>query len=141
MATDTHTGGIRPVTLPNQFPPMPAVSRVMAQFDRSQVEAFVEVAIAFMDLFDGDADLEPESDRGVDDDGEQATWPTNLSQASNGANCMAWDNDDAEDDDPDHEHDGREMEEDRCLAGDDGCGPFVRHGFVHWGSALESGDV
>ena len=108
MATNTITGGIRPVTLPNQFPPMPAVSRVMAQFDRSQVEAFVEVAIAVMDLFDGDADLEPETDRGVDDDGEQATWPTNSSQASNGANCMAWDNDDAEDDDPDHEHDGRE---------------------------------
>lgn len=27
-----------------------------------------------------------------------------------------------------------EPEEDCCSAGDDGCGPIIRHGVVHWGS-------
>ena len=27
-----------------------------------------------------------------------------------------------------------ELEEDVCEAGDDGCGPIIRHGHTHWGS-------
>lgn len=30
-----------------------------------------------------------------------------------------------------------EPEEDSCEAGDDGCGPFARHGRIHWGSEDE----
>lgn len=43
---------------------------------------------------------------------------------------------DSEDDDPDSSvEDGAfDPEEDRCLAGDDGCGPFAQHGVVHWGA-------
>ena len=44
-------------------PPMPAVSRILAQYDRSQVEAFIEIAVAMLDTLDGDCDEEAD-DRG-----------------------------------------------------------------------------
>ena len=58
MATNTLTGGIRPVTLPNQFPPMPAVARILARFTREELHGFIAVAIDLADTMDGDADLE-----------------------------------------------------------------------------------
>ena len=39
-------------------PPMPAVARILARYDRPQVEAFVEVAIALLDTLDGDPNVE-----------------------------------------------------------------------------------
>lgn len=56
MATDPITGGFRPVTLPNQFPPMPAIARILSRFDRAQLEGFISVAIDLADAMDGDAD-------------------------------------------------------------------------------------
>lgn len=43
---------------------------------------------------------------------------------------------DAEDDDPDTgvEDGAFDPEEDRCLAGDDGCGAILVHGRVYWGA-------
>lgn len=42
---------------------------------------------------------------------------------------------DTMDGDPDFEEEpDLEPEDDRCEAGDDGCGAFVRHGQVYWGS-------
>lgn len=46
------------------FPPPPpaAVSRVLASFDRGQLEGFIAVAIDLLDLADGDPDLEDSGD-------------------------------------------------------------------------------
>lgn len=65
MATAINTGGIRPVTLPNQFPPMPAVARNLSRFDRAQLHGFIAVAIDLADAMDGDPDLEA---TGLEDD-------------------------------------------------------------------------
>lgn len=40
------------------FAPVAPIARVLSRFDRSQIEAFAEVAIALLDLADGDADAE-----------------------------------------------------------------------------------
>lgn len=110
MAANLHTGGIRPVTLPNQFPPMPAIARILSRFDRAQLEGFISVAIDLADAMDGDENLE---DGG---DAEQASWGNAPTQLGMIAHSMAWHHDDAEDDDPreldepDCEHDGREEE-------------------------------
>jgi len=75
MADAINTGGIRPVTLPNQFPPMPAVARILSRFDRAQLHGFIAVALDLADAMDGDPDLEE------DDYGEPAgdeldhSWP------------------------------------------------------------------
>lgn len=51
---------------------------------------------------------------------------------------------DAEDDDPDTGVEdnplGIDPEEDRCLAGDDGCAPVLWGGNLHYGHAAEDGD-
>ena len=123
------------VTLSGAPFPMPAVSRILARFERVQVEAFIEVAIATLDLFDGDADEEnatdveddhalspqavgegpgcirSDSDFGVDDVGEQATWQNTVSQLGLRSGCMSWHDDDAEDDDDDSVVDDRNCDE------------------------------
>jgi hypothetical protein len=55
--------------------------RILAQFNRHQIETFTEVAIALLDLQDGDADLEIEPDDEDDDpagqcdeDGNNTGW-------------------------------------------------------------------
>src|SRR5438094_10197122 len=47
---------------PAALPPMPAVARILAQFERQQLAAFIEVAISLLDGDDGDPDLEPNGD-------------------------------------------------------------------------------
>ena len=47
---------------PAAFPPMPAVARVPARFDRPELEGFITVAIGLLDVMDGDSDLEPNGD-------------------------------------------------------------------------------
>lgn len=49
MATVAH---------PRALPPMPAVARILSQFDRRQLASFIEVAISLIDQEDGDPDLE-----------------------------------------------------------------------------------
>lgn len=43
---------------PGALPPMPAVARILSQFDRQQLAGFIEVAIDLLDTLDGDPDLE-----------------------------------------------------------------------------------
>lgn len=109
------------VALPNLYPPMPAVTRILARFDRPQVEAFIEVAIAMLDTLDGDADLEvddrggetlaisdadecPEDDDSVDPDLEEVDAEDSFvlsSQAASyisGPGCLIADPDAAVDD-------------------------------------------
>ena len=50
------------VTLPNQYPPMPAVARILSRFDRTQLHGFISIAIELADAFDGDDDLEENGD-------------------------------------------------------------------------------
>lgn len=102
MATNLNTGGIRPVTLPNQIPPMPAVARILSRFDRVQLHGFIAVAIDLADALDGDIDLEEDDPSGqCDDDGIN----TDLSaQWACGAGCELSDPDSSVDDrgcDPD----------------------------------------
>jgi len=110
MATTTHraeSAQTNPLTFtlsPGMAPAAPMM-RLLSRFDRQKVEAFAEVSIALLDLIDGDPDLE---DGG---DAEQASWGNAPAQLGLNAHCMAWHHDDAEDDDPDHEHDGRELVE------------------------------
>ena len=52
-----------PVTLPGTMPPIPAVARILARYDRAKLEAFITIAIDLADTLDGD----PE--------GEPVTWP------------------------------------------------------------------
>lgn len=73
MATDTLTGGFRPVTLPNHFPPMPAVARILSRFDRDQLSSFIAVAIDLADAMDGDPD-EEDGDSHEDDDPREAAY-------------------------------------------------------------------
>lgn len=42
--------------------PMPAVARILAQFDRPKLASFIEVAISLLDVADGDLDLELNGD-------------------------------------------------------------------------------
>ena len=90
MATDTLTGGIRPVTLPNQFPPMPAVARILSRFDRAQLAGFIAVAIDLADAMDGDPDAEA---NGTEDDFVLAWW-----QNGDGPGCKIADPDSSVDD-------------------------------------------
>jgi hypothetical protein len=43
---------------PRAFPPMPAVARILSQFERPQLASFIEVAISLLDQEDGDPDVE-----------------------------------------------------------------------------------
>jgi len=49
------------VTLATGLAPAAPVMRVLAQFNRHQIETFAEVAIALLDLADGDPDAETEA--------------------------------------------------------------------------------
>lgn len=40
------------------LPPMPAVARILARFERDQLAGFIAVAIDLLDTFDGDPDAE-----------------------------------------------------------------------------------
>jgi hypothetical protein len=81
-------------------PPPAAVTRVLATFDRNQLEGFIAVAIDLLDLADGDPDLEPNGDEldgslGEDDFHAQFGFGPGCPVADPGG-C---------------EHDGREPEE------------------------------
>lgn len=47
-----------PLTLVPGLAPAAPIMRVLSQFDRAKLETFAEVAIALLDLADGDPDLE-----------------------------------------------------------------------------------
>ncbi|WP_170005035.1 hypothetical protein [Pseudopontixanthobacter vadosimaris] len=91
MATNIPTGGFRPVTLPYQFPPTPAVSRILSRFTRAELHGFIAVAIDLADTLDGDADLECER---VEDD----FFAPQSAQLDTGPGCPISDPDSSVDD-------------------------------------------
>ena len=97
------------------FPPMPAVARILARFERDQLAGFIAVALDLIDTLDGDADLEDNADReasdGDDQDAAWVEWHTMHGPQKRGHNRLAGEEDD-EDDDPPEDDDS-----DRCLAG------------------------
>lgn len=139
--------------------PLSAVARALAGFNRDQLGSAVEVLIALMDIADGDPDAETGND--VEDDfvvspqavyftggpgcivadedaGAYVEWTT-LHGSQKKGGCILATHEDAEDDDQDTgvEDGAFDPEEDRCPAGDDGCGPVVQHGVVRWGAPDE----
>ncbi len=159
MATQPIGRDASIVTLPGTLPPMPAVARILARFDRASLSAFIAVAIDLCDMMEGDSEAElstwPEAiearqrDEGLPEDNESAgddeagawiEWNTMPASQKRGTNLTAGHEDD-EDADPDTSVEdgplGFDPEEDRCLAGDDGCGPVVTHGSIYWGSNWE----
>jgi hypothetical protein len=93
------------VTLPGTIPPMPAVARILGRYDRSQVEAFIAVAIDLLDVFDGDTDVELNGDE-VDGTNAEDELPRDSSVGS-GPRCIISDPDLAVDDE------GCDTDEDR----------------------------
>lgn len=111
------------------FVPMPAVTRVLAQFDRRKLGAAIEVMIALLDVTDGDCDAETNGDE------RDASWHENP-----GAGCTrallephedAEDDDSPEDDDPaggNPEDEGEHEDGDLCPAfGIDQAGTHLNH--------------
>jgi hypothetical protein len=71
-----------------QMPPagrLAQFARIIKQMERVEVEAAVIALIARLDADDGDCDLEPEQDTGVDDFGEAGTSPEPK-------DCLDWNN-------------------------------------------------
>ena len=91
MATRPNEGSVSafPAT-----PPMPAVARILARFERDQLAGFIAVALDLIDTLDGDADLEDATD--LEDD--HALSPQATSYAT-GPGCEV--SDTGEDDDAD----------------------------------------
>lgn len=129
MASNLIKPDTCPVTLPGAFPPMPAVARILSRHNRSNLAAFVTVAIDLLDVLDGDPDREGEcsedeisrcTDLGrpvrgngpgcdIADTGENAwiEWHTMRGSQKRGPN-ITQSHEDAEDDDPaeDDDHAG-----------------------------------
>ena len=82
-------------------PPMPAVARILARYDRPKLEAFISVAIDLLDVLAGDPDAEEDDPAGQHDEDD---WNTLLAYSGNGPGCDI--------SDPDREHDGREIDDD-----------------------------
>lgn len=59
MATQPIGGDAAAVTLPGTLPPMPAVARILRQFDRDKIGAAIEVMIALLDAVEPDPEAEP----------------------------------------------------------------------------------
>ncbi|HVR91462.1 MAG TPA: hypothetical protein VHG29_10265 [Novosphingobium sp.] len=70
MATRPIGNDTAPVTLPGGMPPIPAVARILARFDRDQLHGFIAVAIDLADAMEPDPDLEPDGDD-QDSDGDE----------------------------------------------------------------------
>lgn len=80
MATKAIGGESAHVTNPLQFTLTPGMApaaplmRMLSRFDRTKVEAFVEISISLLDLIDGDADLEENGDLEPAGDERDAAW-------------------------------------------------------------------
>ena len=81
-----------------QVPPA-AVTRVLASFDRQQLEGFVAVALDLMDLDDGDPDLEVNGDE-LDGTNAEDEVGNNHFNYGLGPGCPISDPDSAVDDRP-----------------------------------------
>jgi hypothetical protein len=93
MATDLVHDPARP-------PRIPAVARILSQFDRPHLEGFITVAISLLDVLDGDADLEPSGDELDGTNAEDEIGNNHLNHTDPGAGCKISDPDSAVDDRP-----------------------------------------
>ena len=91
LSIKTHSATVTP--FPRAVPPMPAVARILARYDRDKLEAFISVAIDLIDTLDGPHDPDaPDYRRCTDvlpgdpDEGEHAgderdlSWPDRFAQ-------------------------------------------------------------
>lgn len=82
-------------------PPMPAVARILARYDRPKLEAFISVAIDLLDVLAGDPDLEEDDPSGqCDEDGINTQLALSY---GGGPGCLISDDD--------CENDGREIDD------------------------------
>jgi hypothetical protein len=94
---------------PGTLPPMTAVARILARYDRDKLEAFISVAIDLMDTLDGPHDPDAPDYRrcsdgqpGDPDEAEHAgdeadmSWPDRIAQDRAGPN-MRTEDDEADD--------------------------------------------
>lgn len=117
MASLPHTPDIG-------FAPMPAVSRILAHFERPQVESFIAVAIELLDTLDGPADPDNPDFTPLDDgkpgeaddhepggDEEAAAWiewSSMRGAQKSGHNMVAGGEDDEQDDSSEEDDPGEE---------------------------------
>ncbi len=101
--------GARVIPFPGTIPPMPAVARILARYDRDKLEAFIAVAIDLIDTLDGPLDPDTPDYRpctdglpGDPDEAEHAgderdlSWPNRIAQERLGLN-MGTEDDEADD--------------------------------------------
>jgi len=150
MASTPISGDAAPVTLPGTIPPMPAVARVLRQFDRAKLGAAIEVMIALLDMTDPDPEQEggtwPDDIRSVDRqhlyedceaDGSEAdtSWPEWHQRGRNkttwaghemaGARGLGESEDDEQDDEPEDDDPAGVCDEDGVNTG---SGEYWEHG-------------
>jgi hypothetical protein len=112
MATIPLGPDSAPVTLPGAIPPAPAVMAILDRFNRDELGNAIEVLVALLDIWDGDADTEPNGDdeaREADGDTRDAAWIEwdRLAPGLKGvSNITGRDNEDDEEDDAREEDDG-----------------------------------
>lgn len=102
----------QPVTLPSVIPPAPAVMAILDRFNRDELGNAIEVLVALLDIWDGDADIELAGDEtdftGAEDEACHHSLPGHLI----GPGCPIADPDCAVDDSGcDDINDDREHEE------------------------------
>lgn len=133
------------------FQPAPpaAISRVLATFDRQQLEGFIAVAIDLLDLADGDPDREeddaedsfaftplalqmtrrvPGDITADEDDTAYVEWHTMRGAQKKGPNLLAGHEDDEEDDAPEEDDDPGQCTEDEISSGGVAYGVGVLRG-------------
>src|SRR5687768_11024041 len=92
-------------TLPDLPPNLPAVGRILANFDRDQVEGFIEVAIWLLDTIDGDPEDQQANGDELDANGSEEDFMDHPPDFRGGAGCPLSDPGGCE-------HDGREPDHD-----------------------------
>lgn len=121
----SHLPAVRSVGLP-----LALIEQAIPKLSRHDLEGLTERLIDRLDEIDGDADLELAGDEEDANIAEDDHGVGNHSVPRwTGPGCPVSDPDMGAEDYP------FDPEEDMCTAGDDGCGPVVMHGHVHWGSA------
>lgn len=79
-------------------PPMPAVARILARFDRPRLEGFIAVAIGLLDVLDGDPDEEANGDEADGTCAEDEAGEELRARSESGPGCSIGDPDSAVDD-------------------------------------------
>ena len=129
-------------TFPGVLPPMPAVARVLGQFDRDKLGAAIEVMIALLDLIDGDPEAEEnggdnEPSDGDDKDAAWIEWHTMSGSQKHGHNLLAGHEDDEQDDEPEDDDPSGVCDEDGVNTG---SGEYWEYGRAYTGPGCPISD-